>query len=303
MFKKSKFMLPTMAAAFSMSILLVPTGAFAQTQLDLCVDAFNDAMGDYIEREDVNEGSSCVRTQGAVVIERHGADVIPEGISFTTFAMDKKCRGEWLGGTVEFEWSLSGREFSKWKKYLLNEGCDVVQQGRKVVFVTSLDFTGDLIAEAKIHGIKGKIKSSLDAADKMCTKFANDAGLPGEAYTAWLSDSTTDAKDRVTQATVPYVLVNGTQVAEDFADLVSCLSGICLDHAINLDQYGTGINHDVWTGTNFTGQSSPETCSNWNQAAGASSGGGGNSSEVDALWTQQFNQQCTSYNGLYCFQD
>jgi hypothetical protein len=302
MFKKSKFMLPTMAAAFSMSILLVPTGAFAQTQLDLCVEAFNDAMGDYIEIEDVNEGSSCVRIQGAVVIERHGDDVIPEAISFTTFAMDKKCRGEREEGTVEFEEFLSGQEFSKWKKYLLNEGCDVVQQGRKVVFVTSEDFTGDLITEAKNHGIKGKIKSSLDAADKMCTKFANDAGLPGEAYTAWLSDSTTDAENRVTQATVPYVLVDGTQVADDFSDLTFCPSSICLDHAINLDENESGVSGGVWTGTNAFGQSSPRHCSNWNQAAGAS-GGGGLSYEVKTHWTQQFNKPCTTYNRLYCFQD
>src|SRR5207248_10614341 len=67
----------------------------------------------------------------------------------------------------------------------------------KRVFVTSATYNRNL-------GV-------LAGADAKCQALASAAALTG-TYKAWLSTSTINARDRVTQAGVPYTLVDGTVV-------------------------------------------------------------------------------------------
>ena len=62
-----------------------------------------------------------------------------------------------------------------------------------------------------------------DGGDAICNARAAEAGLPG-AYEAWLSIGGTgnSAAERLNQAAVPYKLVDGSTVANDFADLTTC---------------------------------------------------------------------------------
>jgi Protein of unknown function (DUF1554) len=77
---------------------------------------------------------------------------------------------------------------------LLEPETCAVPGGSCTVFVTSQGFNGNL--------------GGLAGADTKCQALADTAGLGG-TYKAWLSDSTTDARNRLTQATVPYRLVDG----------------------------------------------------------------------------------------------
>ena len=100
----------------------------------------------------------------------------------------------------------------------------------KTVFVTSTEHTGDL----KTEGVGA---TGLEGADNICNLRAQEAGLPG-TYTAWLSDSSTVAKDRVTQSAIPYLRTDGVLVANDFTDLLDCGNPNCLRAPIEIDETG-----------------------------------------------------------------
>src|SRR5262245_59197581 len=133
-----------------------------------------------------------------------------------------------------------------------------VPGGSCTVFVTSQLFTGNL--------------GGLVGADAKCQQLADGAQLPG-AFKAWLSDSTTDARDRLTQATVPYIRVDGIQIADGFQDLVDG----SLDAPINVTEQGDTVPpfQLVWTGTNEEGRlglgpgASIQTCTEWTTEAPA----------------------------------
>ncbi len=174
-------------------------------------------------------------------------------------------------------------------------------ESQMIVFITST------IHRATLAGLAG--------ADDICNARATAAGLPG-TYTAWLSDSANDAKDRVTQATVPYVRTDGQQVATDFASLLSCPGGVCLDAPIQFDEFGSLVVgpqfNAVWTGTNSDGSSAAQIvfptghCNNWTSLGGF--GVHGQFNVLGVRWTRPpFPQAliCSRNPGarLYCFQD
>ena len=175
----------------------------------------------------------------------------------------------------------------------------------KIVFVTSTVHSGDLKTE-------GGGTTGLEGADNICNARAAEAKLPG-TYTAWLSDMTKDAKDRVTQATVPYVLTTGGQVADDFADLLDC-TPTCLDSPISYDETKQKIQGVVvvWTGTTELGVARfPfENCFNWEDDGADQlptdqnlTGGTGQVDVEFVSWTQGFSLSCNRSFHLYCFQD
>jgi hypothetical protein len=165
----------------------------------------------------------------------------------------------------------------------------------KTVFVTSTAYTGDIQTA-------GGGATGLESGDNICNALSQAAGLPG-SYTAWLSDSTTDAKDRVTQASVPYVQPNGVKIADDFADLVDC-GEQCLDIGINVMENGVGTSRHVWTGTNTIGvKEHVDQCTDWTTSAGLACIGQANPGITDGRWTCAGWRPCTDLNRLYCFQD
>ena len=129
-----------------------------------------------------------------------------------------------------------------------------------LVFVTNTTFDGDL------GGFQG--------ADAKCNAEATAAGLAG-TYVAWLSDSTTDAKDRITDE--GYITMAGDVVATSLADLIDGTIGV----PINVDALGNtipvigGVSQSAWThttsdGVDFGQSWNPDgdACVDWTSTAG-----------------------------------
>ena len=120
-------------------------------------------------------------------------------------------------------------------------------RGDVTVFVTSVEYTGDLVANAQIID-PGFAGNGLAAADLICSQHAQDGGLEAN-FVAWLSDSVTDAKDRLPPIGLQgtFVRTDGAVVADDLDDL---LDG-SLDLPINRTEYGDPLftTGRVWTST------------------------------------------------------
>lgn len=155
----------------------------------------------------------------------------------------------------------------------------------KTVFITSTTHTGNL--------------GGLAGADAICQARADEAGLGG-TFRAWLSDAGTSARDRLTHAAVPYVLVDGTRVASNWEDLVDG----SLDHRIDLTEIGATVDNPyAWTSTTPSGDKfSVSLCASWNTTQGSLYGGRGLATAVDGRWTNFSLMTCGVASRLYCFQ-
>ena len=175
-------------------------------------------------------------------------------------------------------------------------------QHTKIVFASSAKPNGDLMTA-------GGGATGLEGADNICTDLAVAAGLPG-TYTAFLSDDNTDARDRVTQFPFNYELVDGTSIADSFADLIDCTEGAgtneCLDFSIRRDEDGfLASNSAAWTATATDGtRLGPHNCLNWTSSDSAQFGRSGNTNDIVAKWVDDQNRRCdVTVVRLYCFQD
>ncbi|MBT8469186.1 MAG: hypothetical protein KJN97_10595 [Deltaproteobacteria bacterium] len=150
-------------------------------------------------------------------------------------------------------------------------------------------FRTDTNQNANLGGIVG--------ADAICAAQALEAGLQGE-FKAWLSTIDSPVADRVTQASGPYVLVDGTRVADDWDDLVD---GSILA-PINLDANGVFRRGDIWTGTLATGASyATSDCGAFNDGANGIALCGASSSTT-VTWTENITPACSTQLGLYCIE-
>ena len=131
----------------------------------------------------------------------------------------------------------------------------------------------------------------------------------GGSFRAWISSSTTSpASDgSFTKGTGPYELINGTQIAADWNDLIDG----DLSNSITLtEQSGGGELGFVWTSTNGNGTAVSGTadaffCSDWTSNNSAFGGLVGDSSgDTDNEWSLSFGQpdQCDLTRRLYCFE-
>jgi hypothetical protein len=111
------------------------------------------------------------------------------------------------------------------------------------VFVTRSEY------DANMGGLAG--------ADQRCQSSATAARLPG-AYRAWLSDSTTDAKDRIT-GVGPWLEVGTNKVL--FPTRAS-VEGFPQGPLLR-DEYGDVAPDRWWTGTSSNGIKHPKTCQSW----------------------------------------
>ena len=150
-------------------------------------------------------------------------------------------------------------------------------------------FVTNTVQNANFGGIAG--------ADELCAAQAADADLEGE-FMAWLSTRSSSVSERLTRASGPYVLVDGTMVANDWDDLVD--GSILVP--INLDANGGLRTGDVWTGTLATGASYPgDDC-----AAFTSGSDGialcGASASTTATWTENITPSCSTQLRLYCLE-
>lgn len=161
-------------------------------------------------------------------------------------------------------------------------GADASRGGpQKIIFATSSKQNGDL--------------GGLAGADAVCGQRAENAGLTGE-FKAWVSSPAQSAAERLAHADLPYVLPDGTQVADDWNDLVDG----DLDAPIDRDEDGSQVTGDVWTGTRANGNTGAATCGGF--ADIGELGICGSSSAKSADWSDFIQPFCTSALRLYCVQ-
>ena len=161
------------------------------------------------------------------------------------------------------------------------------------VFVTKERYQGDL--------------GGLTGADEICQAAAEEAGLSGTDWTAWLSTSDDEetettginAIDRIPDG--QYRLVDGvTQVADDKADLTDGR----LKHPIRLNEFGEQWAGEVWTATkpDGTGNDTGNNCNGWTDLSSEFSGGYIGFSSSEDLWTSGYYEvPCSEKSHLYCF--
>lgn len=157
-----------------------------------------------------------------------------------------------------------------------------------LVFVTSTTHTGNL--------------GGLDTADAICQELADNSELTGQ-YKAWLSNDTQSPSTRFIQSDVPYVLVDGTQIAINYDDLVDGTIENVIDLTEGSNTVLSGV--AVWTNTSING--TPQfigdgSCSGWQSSAPEQLGLIGSPNSIVSQWTAQ---QAVSYDtlrALYCFE-
>lgn len=135
----------------------------------------------------------------------------------------------------------------------------------------------------------------LAQADAICQVAANAVGLGG-SYKAWLSDATASPLTRFTHSSLPYALVDGTRIADNWADLISG----SLNHALNLTETNVAYSSYAYTATTNSGAYfGGVDCNGWTTTA------------VDARvgYTPDQNQwsgvgmiSCGESMRLYCFE-
>ena len=189
-------------------------------------------------------------------------------------------------GTADLVFTEAGaRQFND----LAGAGDPVIQ-----VFVTNAPGNGNL--------------GGLSGADTICTDAAESGGLSGE-WTAWLSDSTTDARDRLGEGEYRLpdgvTIETGTLVATSLADLTDGT----LTNPIDKTAAGEPIGAlSVWTGTKPDGTLADGTpdevsCDDWtNGMTGldGASGVEGALGATDVTWTEASTSECSASNQLYC---
>jgi hypothetical protein len=152
----------------------------------------------------------------------------------------------------------------------------------------------------------------VEAADAKCQRLASAASRPG-TYQAWLS---TEGAGGVSPATrfrhsgQPYILVNGTPIASNWATLTDG----SIDAPLNVTETGTvlGDRQLAWTNTqpNGTpgGPNPGSHCDNWTNDSTKLIGNVGVSDTTTSAWTAGSLNPCstdqfgTTGLRLYCFQ-
>jgi len=150
-----------------------------------------------------------------------------------------------------------------------------------LVFLTSTGYQGNF--------------GGLAGGDANCTALANGAGLAGP-WVAWLSDTSTDARDRVHNGGPYQNVADNSKIADDLTDLTDG----SLDSTI-LNLSGGTEGTSVWTGTYPDGTINPVShCSDWTSTTG--SGNYGTADFTNTNWTQSGGVICDGARRLYCLQ-
>ncbi len=164
---------------------------------------------------------------------------------------------------------------------------------RYTVFVTSTTYDGDL--------------DGLAGADAKCQAQADAAGLSG-TFKAWLSDATGSPSTRFTRSVgAPYVLVDGTVIADNYA----ALTNSPLQHPIDKTEAGGAPPVEpifgrsvVWSGTNENGtlKWQEHTCSSWTSAASTDVATLGETTKSTDWSFAYGGGPCDRMQALYCFE-
>ena len=170
-----------------------------------------------------------------------------------------------------------------------DDGCSEACALDRRVFVTSVLYNGQAIG-------------GLKSADARCANLADDQGWPeGLKYQAWLSDSTTDARDRFKRGRGRLVMPNGLVFAASWSAL---LAGQ-LENPLDVTEKSETYHGGVWTGTRPDGTAAlaSEHCDDWTSSSFLKEGIYGDSSFTTAGWTDEnMPGGCAADFALYCMQ-
>lgn len=163
--------------------------------------------------------------------------------------------------------------------------------GTKRVFVTAQRFSGSLASGGNLAG-----------ADAACIGAAQTAGMGGN-WKAWLSSSTVDAIDRVSDVG-PWYDLGGTLIFSNKANLATVpLAGLWKDET------GASLGSDrIWTGTAVGGQyiedlgPGSKPCGDWMDASISSTAKIGQIGRRDSAWTAFAGTTCDQQAHLICFE-
>lgn len=154
------------------------------------------------------------------------------------------------------------------------------------VFLTSTT------SNANLGGISG--------ADTSCQNLATAAGLSGN-FKAWLSDGSSSPDTRFKKLNIPYKLVNGVTIANNWADLTDGT----LAAPIRITETGTdpAATNTAFTNTNPNGTvySTVNHCASWTVNTGDPVKNG-DRRQTDATWSLGVDSFCSNAVRFYCFQ-
>ncbi len=131
----------------------------------------------------------------------------------------------------------------------------------KLAFLSEGAWSGDL--------------GGLSGADAKCQAEVDGAGVSG-TFKAWLSDTTTDARDRLTHSAGPYVMTDGVMIAMDWDDLVDGTLLAKFDTTISQRVVNVA---SVWTDSSPAGitesgfSSTADSCGDWTRGTTVSATG------------------------------
>jgi hypothetical protein len=185
-------------------------------------------------------------------------------------------------------------------KRCINNDCVVAEEYR--VFVTKETFPGNF----------GAGYSRVEGGDKKCQEAANTAGLSG-TWRAWLSSREySPSGDYITpiyrlyHSDKPYVLLDGTIVANNWADLIKG----SLRHYIDVNEYGDKVTSSpffAWTATQNDGTGLTKNCNYWSSSSSDWSANVGTfvlhpCEDCPGSWSDSGSTPCNENNRLYCFE-
>lgn len=173
----------------------------------------------------------------------------------------------------------------------------------KIVFVSSASVMGNM--QQTTGSVGACTGGGISAANCICNTLATTANLQppgGDGYRAWLSDSNTDALCNILGKSgfypdcalgnhyVNYVDIYGTALFKSWDDLLNGKGPIA---PIIYDEAGIlmGAATPVWTATTdkgfsvVDGKPSVNSCNDWTEGAGASSGVTGNVGFAGSTWS------------------
>ena len=166
-----------------------------------------------------------------------------------------------------------------------------VRCGSKRVFVSSAMYNGNV--------------GGLTGADEKCQTLADASNLGG-TYMAWISTDAGSPSSRFTRSLGPYVLVNGTVVANDWNDLTDGTLAAPINTTEKNGPAPTGTacsNLAVWSSTNANGTSSGNACSNFTADSGSVGRWGDASSTNNGWWSARCGGgSCSPIAPIFCFE-
>ena len=144
----------------------------------------------------------------------------------------------------------------------------------------------------------------VTGADAQCQTSANLAGLSG-TYKAWIADSNPNSaplyRFNNVGTSLPFVRVDGTTVASNWADLVDG----SLTNPIEEDENGIASSIG-YTSTNVTTSGTRKSttlhCNDWTDDSNSPTANFGDNNANDATWTDDATGQCDNGQLVYCFE-